>query len=372
MNAPASVLVIRWLIWDTFRQSLASSIFWVMLGVSVVSIAFCLGTSMRDVPFQPADETPERIPVGEARKKDPFELSKSGVDVIQGELNFLFGAVHVPYLKYREDAVRWIQLLLASYIADTLGLLLALIWTAGFLPTFLESSSVTVLLAKPVPRWSLLVGKVIGVLVFVTFQATVFVGGTWLALAIRTGVWNPTYLWCVPMLVLHFAIFFSFSCMLAVWTRSAIVAVFGSLLFWAICWGMNYGRHASLATPLAQAESRIAARATTLVGLGAAIDLPAAVTATPLALADDVPGGRVARTASNALEVGYWVLPKPADVGIVLGKLLGADSHVAQLPEFVAVEKAGQLHLEWSVLASCLFALVMLAIAGHEFVQADY
>ena len=41
---------------------------------------------------------------------------------------------------------------LAGVVADTAGVLLALLWTAGFLPTFLEPAAVTVLLAKPAPR----------------------------------------------------------------------------------------------------------------------------------------------------------------------------------------------------------------------------
>src|SRR5262249_32089783 len=127
------------------------------------------------------------------------------------------------------------------------GLLLALVWTAGFLPAFLDPAAATVLLAKPIPRWSLLAGKYLGVVIFVGLQAGVFVLGTWAALGVRTGVWDPRYLWCLPVLLCHFAIFFSFSTFLAVWTRSTVTCVFGSLVFWLLCWGMNYGRHAMLA-----------------------------------------------------------------------------------------------------------------------------
>jgi hypothetical protein len=87
------------------------------------------------------------------------------------------------------------------------------------------------------------------VLAFVAFQRTILVGGTWLALGPRIGVWNPGYLWTIPLLVLHFGIFFSFSILLAVCTRSTIVCVVGSVVFWFLCWGMNYGRHAMVALP---------------------------------------------------------------------------------------------------------------------------
>ena len=104
------------------------------------------------------------------------------------------------------------------------------------------------------------------------------VGGTYLALGISTGVWDVVYLLCVPMLLLHFAIFYSFSTLLAVCTRSTVACVFGSILFWFLCWGMNFGRHAMVA------------------------------------VAADAPGVSTGMHAS--VEVGYWVLPKPADMGI--------------------------------------------------------
>jgi len=69
----------------------------------------------------------------------------------------------------------------------------------------------------------------------------------WVALGIATGVFDARYLFAVPVLLLHFAVFYSFSAMLAVWTRSTVVCVFGTLLFWVLCWGMNFGRHAVVA-----------------------------------------------------------------------------------------------------------------------------
>ena len=103
------------------------------------------------------------------------------------------------------------------------------------------------LLAKPVPRWGLLAGKYIGVLAFVLAQAVYFVGGTWLALALRTGVWDAAYLLSIPLLLLQFAVFFGFSLLLAVCFRSTVVCVFGSIAFWGICWAINFGRHAVMA-----------------------------------------------------------------------------------------------------------------------------
>ncbi len=328
MNAPAAFMAVRWLVWDTFRQAQASAIFWAMLAVSLVAIVFCATTTTPGLPHMPAGEPSFRIPT---KDRDAKKAPKEGVEAIDGEIRFLFGAVRVKWNSYRDSAVRWLQLLLAGGIADTAGLLLALIWTAAFLPGFLEPANAAVLLAKPIPRWSLLVGKFLGVLILVLFQAAVFVGGTWLALGLATGIWDARYLLAVPLLVMHFAVFFSFSCLLAVWTRSAIVCIFGSLLFWAVCLGMNYGRHAHLFY-----EAGVAS------GLG------------------------------GALELGYWLLPKPLDLGHALSQALGAHEDLALYPMLPALAEAGSLSLPAAVLSSLAFAAVMLAAAAYELTHADY
>ena len=334
MNLSAAILVIRWLIWDTFRQSLSSRLFWLMLGVSFLTVVFCLGTTTVDLPLRPTDEPGERLP-GSAVSKDQRQAAGAAhVDIIEGRMTFLFGAISVPQTRYRDDVVRWLQLILAGGVADTIGLLFALIWTAAFLPTFLEPGSVTVLLAKPIPRWSLLAGKYLGVVAFVAFQVSVFVVGTWLALALKTGVWSPYYLLCIPLVVIHFSIFFSFSVFLAVWTRSTIVCVFGSLLFWAMCWGMNFGRHATRAS---------------------------------MADSADISAGY-----SGALELGYWILPKPFDMGYLLAQAVKAGKYFPIDAQLQAVQSQGALHLDASLITSLAFAVVMLGVAGYEFVKSDY
>jgi hypothetical protein len=306
---------------------------WVMVGVSLLCILVCLSVQfVGDVPLKVEGAPLEMLP-----RNTPSEVReqgvKSGILIPQGELTLGFGVVRIPLERGREEAVRHLQLLLAGVVADTAGLLLALVWTAGFLPTFLEPSAASVLLAKPVPRWSLLIGKYLGVLAFVAFQALVFVGGTWLALGLRTGVWELAYLLCVPLLLVHFAIFFSFSTLLAVLTRSTVACVIGSILFWLICWGMNYGRHALVGFPEVEAAA-----------------------------------GSFALT----VEVGYWVLPKPADLCLLLFDSLQANNYFGKQMAYEAVQQKGVFYPELSLLASLLFAVLVLAMAAYEFVTTDY
>jgi hypothetical protein len=167
------------------------------------------------------------------------------------------------------------------------------------------------------------------VLVFVAVQGLLFVGGTWLALALRTGVWDPTYFLCLPLLLLHFAVFFSFSVLLAVATRSAVACAFGAVLFWLLCWGMNYGRHVALSVP----------------------DL---------------------QSFAAASELAYWLLPKPLDFHILLVQTLQADNFATRVVDVEQLAERGAWSPGLSVLASVLAGAVLLGVAAYEFVKADY
>jgi ABC-type transport system involved in multi-copper enzyme maturation permease subunit len=337
MNLPAALLAIGWMVRDTIRQSLASRLFWAMLALSAVCILFCLSVTATDHPRLPTapGEVPFAVPKSDpqVKKLGTDAAISEGVDVIgNDELSLGFGAFKISTNRGKSDSVRFLQVWLAGLVAGTAGIFLAIIWTAGFLPTFLDPNHATVLLAKPVPRWSLLLGKILGVLFFVFLQTTFFVLGTWLALGIVTGVFDARYLFAIPVLLLHFAVFYSFSAMLAVWTRSTVVCVFGTLLFWVLCWGMNFGRHAMVAhDPVGMSE-----------------------------------GSRF------VVEVGYWVLPKPADLNAIFDDALETQSFSAGVPEIAMVRKKGRLSLPMSVLASLLFAGAMFGIAAHEFRKAEY
>ena len=295
-------------------------------------IVVCLSVSV-SAPGRlgPAGENPDFLPRFDREAHDAHKVRQSGVTVADGSLRLAFGAVRIPIARDVASAVHFLQLILAAGVADTLGLLLTLVWTAGFLPSFLDSRAVSVLLAKPISRETLLLGKYVGVLAFVLVQAAFFVGGTWLALAVRTGVWDAVYLRAVPLLLLHFAIFFSFSLLLAVCTRSTVVCVFGSIAFWGICWAINFGRHAVTAASELTSQGAFSA---------------------PLVWLADV---------------GYWLFPKPVDLGKLVFDSLGAGA-------YFRTPLAGDagISLGLSVLTSLLFTGYILFAASRQFAKMDY
>ncbi|MGO9921682.1 MAG: transcriptional regulator [Isosphaeraceae bacterium] len=350
MKARSNFATVKQLILDTFRQAVASGICWMMLAVTALCVVLCLSVNVSgDVALHGEDEPVLFLPPPSPRAgapsaaasqsgglspdTNPEEARREGVETISGRMTLAFGAVSFPVCRERGDAVHFLELLLAGGVAGTLGLLLALVWTAGFVPTFLEPSAASVLLAKPVARWQLLLGKYFGVLTFVGFHVVLFVVSTWLALGVRTNVWDLTYWRCIPLLLLQFAIFFSFSVLLAVVTRSTVACVFGSVLFWLLAWGINYGSVMAHGMPEPQY-------------------LPSFT----LALA----------------EVAYWIFPKPIDAGLILFNALHAQHHFEKPVVFKLLESGQAFSPQLSILSSLVITGVLLALSAFEFNATDY
>jgi len=334
MNLSEAIRTVRWMIADTFRQSLSTRLFWVTLAITAVCTLLCASVRVSGDPesMRYEWEVPAILPQHEAEKIGTDKAKNDGVRIISGEMTLGFGAVKVPIGRSRDDSVRLLSVWLAGALADTVGVLLALLWTAGFIPTFLEPQSATVLLAKPAPRWSILLGKYLGVVGFVALQAFLFVGGTWSALGMATGVWNPNYWLAVPLLVLNFGIFFSVSTFLAVCSRSTVVAAFGTLLFWLLCWAMNFSHHRMLMFPN---ESL-----------------------TPI--------------SRFLLDVGYWSFPKPLDLSSIFFDAMHAENFVSKVEEMRTLQSAGKFSPEASIATSVGFAAVVVGLSAYELEMTDY
>ncbi|RUL88236.1 ABC transporter permease subunit [Tautonia sociabilis] len=315
-----------WLVRDTFRQAQATRLSRLILAMSALCVALCLSIRI--------DPGPPLRPEGEIELYGADGLPLDDPSQRPGRLAVGFGGLEVPLFRGAEDEVRFLRVILAKWVAGAAGTLLALVWAASFLPEFLRPESSALLLAKPVPRWHLLMGKYVGTVAFVAAQAAVFVGGTWLALGIRSGDWDPTYLLCLPLLAGHFAVVYAASSLIAVCTRSASAASFGSIVFWCLCFAMNRGRH--------------------------------------LLVASAGSSGEVGSPFREAVELGYWILPKPADFVALLDRAMGAGDHFSTLAEVDAVGSLGAFHPGLSLAASAAFAAALLAAAAREFGTIDY
>lgn len=325
-NLPAAIYTIRCLVRDTFLQSLHTRTFWLALGLSALCVLLCLSVRIEGT-------TAYRVP-GEAEWYGADDQPYTGLNAGRGYLTLGFGAIRLSLFRDGAAEVHFLQVLLAKWGAGTAGILLALLWSAGFLPDFFRPEAATVLVAKPVPRWALFVGKFVGVFAFVAFQAAVFIGGTWAALGLTTGCWAPGYLLSLPLLLLQFLIVFSFSALLAVWWRNTVVCVVGSVLLWGACTAVNLTRHEAVARP----ES----------------------------------GDGAVPVSPWAVETGYWVLPKPADLGYLLDQGLESGRHFQTARPLELARERNAFFPELSLYTSLLFVVAVVGLAARRFTLTDY
>jgi hypothetical protein len=113
--------------------------------------------------------------------------------------------------------------------------------------------------------------------------------------------------------------------------RSTVVAVFGSIAFWGLSWGINYGRHLVAST------------------------------------ADLAGQASFSRPLTWLAEIGYWLFPKPIDLGQLLFDALGAGAHFHRLLPGVSAMSLGL-----AMLTSLLFTAYVLLAASLQFARADY
>lgn len=330
MDAPAVIYALRWMIHDTFRQTITSRVFWIMLALSAVCIVFCLGVTIEGGAVRDTDNTkPMFDPEG-----NPLTGQKTG------RMTLLFGLFPIEFSRQAETQSHFLLGFFASWIGGPIGILAALVFTAGFVPESLQPSAAAVLLAKPAPRWLFLLGKFVGVVCFVGLHVTIFFVGTWLALGVRTGLWHPEYLLGIPLALYHFATVYAFSILIAVLTRSTTACVVGGVLFWIVCLLVNYGRHFVVVYEHLNPDG---------------IALPAFTT--------------------FLSEAAYWLLPKPVDMTLMFEKTLNLGEHMSAMSEDRSIAKMLEkdlFHPIAAILSSLLFPAFALWAAASHLAKTDY
>jgi ABC-type transport system involved in multi-copper enzyme maturation permease subunit len=112
------------------------------------------------------------------------------------------------------------------------GVFASLLVTANVIPRTFEAGEISLLLSKPIRRSGLFITKFIGGCVFTLLYATVMVVGLWLLLGIRIDYWNSSLLWCIPVYVLLFMIYYAVSALAGAIWRNSIVSLSLVVCFW--------------------------------------------------------------------------------------------------------------------------------------------
>lgn len=194
------------ILWDSFRLLQAKKLFWIALGISMLVAVFYASIG----------------------------FNSQGMTMFFGWKEF-----ENPLLQEgRPEAAAFYVLLFTDVILKFwlawIAIALALLSTASIFPDFIAEGSIGISLSKPVGRLRLFLLKYVGGLLFVALQVTVFTAIVFLALGWRTGEWNLTVFWAVPVVTFVFSLLHAVSVWIGVWTRSTLFALLGAFVMWGV------------------------------------------------------------------------------------------------------------------------------------------
>ena len=311
------------LIADCFREAIDRKIFWVMIVISLVIAAgmACIG------------------------------FDEEGMSILFGVWTF-----EVPdYAPGNPLGRALIGSILTKWIADLyigwIGIVIALVATAGIFPSLIERGAIDVVLSKPMSRAKVFLSKYAGSMVFVALQAAVFVVLTFVVVGLRWHQWYWGYLWCIPLIVVLFSYVYAFVALFAVLTRSTMTALLLGMVAWIVIWipQSTYGVLVTLSTaPPAGADDGNGASGPTI---------------------DE----RWVRTAGLVRSL----VPKTQDIPYIAGNLIGASTVTEMLPgalpeQIEAERKLSNVNIAKSIGSSLLFELAIVLIALWRFSRQDF
>lgn len=105
------------------------------------------------------------------------------------------------------------------------GILLALFASSSLFSDLQAPGRVELLLSKPVSRWQVVIGHVIGVWSAIAVLILYLMGGTWLIMSIKSGVWNPQFLLSILIVIGMFGVMYAAVMLMGVWTKSTALAL---------------------------------------------------------------------------------------------------------------------------------------------------
>jgi ABC-type transport system involved in multi-copper enzyme maturation permease subunit len=156
------------------------------------------------------------------------------LDVVEGSLEGirLFGQNAAPSGEGAEAQTQMtlnrIVVTVESVVAGAaywIGILLSLFASAGLFSDVQAPGRVELLLSKPVSRTQVIVGHVIGVWAAIALLTIYLMGGTWLVMSIKSGVWNLRFLLSIGIVIGMFGVMYAAVMLMGVWTESTALAL---------------------------------------------------------------------------------------------------------------------------------------------------
>jgi hypothetical protein len=154
-------------------------------------------------------------------------------------VNYWGSVIGTPLPLRKDFVVKTSLVLLTNFVVGMIGIFCGIVVTASIIPQTFEPGAIDLLLSKPISRPFLYLTKFVGGCAFTLITAGYILGGLWLVVGLRHGVWYPVLLTCIPIFLSVFAIYYSVSAWAGVVWRNTIVSIVVTGLFWGVCWGLG-------------------------------------------------------------------------------------------------------------------------------------
>jgi ABC-type transport system involved in multi-copper enzyme maturation permease subunit len=233
------------------------------------------------------------------------------------------------------------------------AILVGIVITAFFIPNMLRKGTLDLLLVKPMHRTTLLIFKYLGGLSFMFLNTAFAVGGIWLVLGLRSGIWAPGFLMTILVITFCFAVLYSVSALFGVLTRSPIVSILMTILVWGFLFLLGWihsGLEATRKTPPAVAN--LAGR--------------------------EAPGGespmqrRFPEWVYVTVDTLHYVMPRTRDLTHLNSQLIIRGVLLDDNPRLRELNKEPPFNWTESLTVSGIFTAVMLGLACWRFGTRDY
>lgn len=105
---------------------------------------------------------------------------------------------------------------------------------ASLTPAIFEPGRADLILARPVSRHWVVLGRYLGSVAMVALNVVILIAGSYGILGWKSGYWNPGFLYAIPITILAFCVLMALVMVVSIWTESPAVATivaFLALLF---------------------------------------------------------------------------------------------------------------------------------------------
>lgn len=125
--------------------------------------------------------------------------------------------------------IREVQAAIAVFLYGV-STFIAVFVCAALTPALYEQGRVDLLLARPIARAWIVLGRFLGNVLMITPSVLFLVAGSYLILGWKSGFWNPGFLYAIPASIFTFSALMCLVFFVAIWSESAAIATIVTFL----------------------------------------------------------------------------------------------------------------------------------------------